>query len=149
MKEKMDKKKSIQFIFISYVIFLIILIAIMASSLFTVSYGIFFESDEIDSGQNVTLNYNVKNNLFFVEINGILFEYWIEQNLSTVLNETKINLPNINAFNNYEDDIIIPTYGLEKGDYKIWTQLTYSIGAGKKGIGNREALLLSWDITVK
>jgi len=149
MKEKSDRQKSIKYIFISYVIFLIVIISIMGIGLFDVSYGIFLEGDKIDYGQNVTLEYHINNNLFFIELNNIVFEYWIEQNLTTILNETKINLPVINAFNSYVNRTIIPTYELKKGKYTIWTQLTYSIGKGKSGVGNREAILLSWDIIIE
>lgn len=142
------KKLNIKNIFIIYVFVMLILFAMIVINLFDVNYGISLKDNSIEYGQNVTLEFHVDNYLLFVDVNSIIFEYWIEQNNSVVFNETKIDIPDISSFSDHEDKVIIPTHELEKGDYAVWAQLTYSMGEGRKGVGNREAKLLSWELSI-
>ena len=140
--------KKAKSVFIVYTMIMLILFTLLVSAYFQVSYGIGLTKNEIIIGENTTLHYEIYNKMIFDDMNNVVLEYWIEHEQNISIDIKEIKLRSIKLLSDVKNNINLSTSQLDVGEYRVWTRLTYSIGASREGVGNREAKLLSVKLSI-
>lgn len=138
---KLDDNGQVSFYVLLIVIFFvsIFLLYLLSSD---VGYKIAVNQSEFQRGENIVLSYDINNGRVFDDVSNVKFAYAIDKTGEYDLEYTTIEIGSISARATASDIAVIKTYGLDEGEYRIWTFIEYWIG------GKLERSYLSLDVTV-